>query len=131
MKSSGVLNPEILNAVATLGHTQLLAIVDTGLPVPKGVTVIDVSVSAGVPGFLDVLCAVGQELVIDSYIYAHEIKTCNKPVYEGICAQLEGVQSSGVTHKEFKQLIDQAFTVIRTGECSKYANIILVGGTNF
>jgi D-ribose pyranase len=36
-----------------------------------------------------------------------------------------------VTHDEFKQLSKGARAIVRTGECSPYANIILVAGVVF
>ncbi len=37
MKKHGVLNCEISEVVATMGHTDLLAIADAGLPIPDEV----------------------------------------------------------------------------------------------
>ena len=58
MKCDRLLNREIIAEVAALGHTEYLVIADCGLPVPKGVKSIDVSITAGTPSFLDVLNAV-------------------------------------------------------------------------
>ena len=70
MKCDRLLNREIIAEVAALGHTEYLVIADCGLPVPKGVKSIDVSITAGTPSFLDVLNAVSEELVIESVILA-------------------------------------------------------------
>ena len=64
MKRDRLLNREIVAEVAALGHTEYLCIADCGLPVPKGVKVIDISITAGKPSFLDVLDAVREELVV-------------------------------------------------------------------
>ena len=55
MKCDRLLNREIIAEVAALGHTEYLVIADCGLPVPKGVKSIDVSITAGTPSFLDFL----------------------------------------------------------------------------
>ncbi|MDY5220994.1 MAG: RbsD/FucU domain-containing protein [Eubacteriales bacterium] len=52
MKKDRILNPQLLTAVATTGHTDYLVIADCGLPIPRGVEVIDVSVRAGLPRFI-------------------------------------------------------------------------------
>ena len=78
MKCDRLLNREIIAEVAALGHTEYLVIADCGLPVPKGVKSIDVSITAGTPSFLDVLNAVSEELVIESVILAEEIDEKNK-----------------------------------------------------
>lgn len=131
MKKDRLLNPHILEAVAALGHTEYLCIADCGLPVPNGVKVIDVSVTAGVPGFMDVLRTVNQELVTEGYWLASEIQTVNSGLEKEIQTELQGLPMKTVPHEEFKKMTASAKYVIRTGETKSYANIILVGGVNF
>ena len=47
MKNANILNPELISAIAAIGHTELFAIADAGLPIPKGVQVVDLSLVAG------------------------------------------------------------------------------------
>ncbi len=131
MKKENLLNPNIVAAVAALGHTEYLCIADCGLPIPKGVTVIDVSVTATVPKFLEVLEAVESELVVESYIYAEEIHQHNPDTMNRLEDILDGKPAKKVSHEKFKQLTGDAKYIIRTGETSPYANVILVGGVNF
>lgn len=131
MKKEKLLNPDIVSAIAALGHTEFLCIADCGLPVPQGVQVIDVSVTAMIPSFLQVLKAVEEELVIESFIYASEIEDANPNVLKQIKEILDGKAAKKIPHEEFKKLTANAKYIIRTGETSPYANIILVGGVNF
>lgn len=136
MKKANLLNPELVRAIAKLGHTEFLVIADAGLPIPAGVPVIDLSLIQGVPSFLDVLTAVCSELIVESYIYASELPEQNAEVFEpmkDVFAKLEEGEITGqdVSHTEFKELMKQSRVVVRTGECSPYANVILVGGVNF
>jgi D-ribose pyranase len=131
MKKENLLNPNILEAVAALGHTEYLCIADCGLPIPKGVKVIDVSVIATVPNFLEVLKAVEAELVVESFIYAEEIHEKNPETMKSISEILDGKPSKAVSHETFKTLTREAKCIIRTGETSPFANVILVGGVNF
>jgi len=131
MKKDRVLNPDICRSIAKLGHTEYLVIGDAGLPIPDGVEVIDVSVAKGIPSFLDVFNAVTAELVIESFIFASEAKEQNPEFVCQIKAVLKDKPSITVTHEEFKLLLKNAKTVIRTGECSSFANIILIGGVDF
>ena len=78
MKKDRIKNPMILKEIAALGHTEYLCIADCGLPIPSGVTVVDISLTAGIPGFMDVLEAVNTELVTESYILAEEIHCSNQ-----------------------------------------------------
>ena len=131
MKKEKLLNPDIVAAVAALGHTEYLCIADCGLPIPHGVNVIDVSVTATIPSFLQVLKAVESELVVESYICASEIEKANPNTLKQMEEILTGKTAKKIPHEEFKKLTSNAKYIIRTGETSPYANIILVGGVNF
>lgn len=131
MKRDRLLNREIVAEVAALGHTEYLCIADCGLPVPKGVKVIDISITAGKPAFLDVLDAVREELVVESIILASEIDDKNKPLSKEMEDRFGDMPIEKVPHEEFKKLTEKAKCIIRTGETRSYANVILVGGVNF
>jgi len=131
MRKNGILNPDVEAAIASLGHTEFLAIGDCGLPMPENVKVIDLSLVRGVPTFMQVLSAISGELVVESYIYAAEADQKNPEIVAEIQKTLPRLNCQKVTHEEFKQLTRQAKVIIRTGEYSSYANIILVGGVNF
>lgn len=131
MKNTGILNPELISVIATLGHTQSVVIGDCGLPIPKGVRVIDLSLIAGIPAFMDVLHAVNGELVVEKALIASEMKEKNPAIHEQVLAEMAGVSVSECTHEEFKKQMEFAACVIRTGETTPYANIILYGGVNF
>lgn len=131
MKKEKLLNPDIVAAVAALGHTEYLCIADCGLPIPHGVNVIDVSVTATIPSFLQVLKAVESELVIESYICASEIEKANPNTLKQMEEILTGKTAKKIPHEDFKKLTSNAKYIIRTGETSPYANVILVGGVNF
>ena len=131
MKKNGILNPSLIAQLAALGHTDLIVIADAGLPVPTGVPVIDLSLVRGIPSFADTLSAVCQELVVESYILASETATHNQTANQLVEKNLPSLPSRLVSHQEFKTISAKAKAIIRTGECTPYANIILVCGTNF
>lgn len=131
MKKDRLLNPNILSEIASLGHTEYLCIADCGLPIPKDVKTIDVSITAGIPRFMELLEAVNNELVVESYIMASEIDNVNPKLMNDVSDTLKGLPVHKVSHEEFKKLVEKAKCVIRTGETSAYANILLVGGVNF
>lgn len=131
MKCDRLLNREIIAEVAALGHTEYLCIADCGLPIPKDVKVIDISIIAGKPSFLEVLDAVMQELVIESIILAQEIDEKNQALSSKMNERFANKPIRKVPHQEFKLLTQNAKCIIRTGENSSFANTILVGGVNF
>ena len=131
MKNQGLLNPEIIAQVASTGHTQYICIADCGLPVPSGVRVIDVSVTKGIPSFMDVLNAVAGELVVESIVVAKEIEAFNLNLLQEIKHLLGELPTEKIPHEEFKKRVEKAQCVIRTGEATPYGNILLIGGVNF
>lgn len=131
MKKDRLLNPEIVSAVAALGHTEYFCIADCGLPIPQGVKVIDVSIVAGKPSFLELVDAVRNELVIESTILASEIDEKNGNLAAQMNERFGHLPCMKVPHEEFKELTKKAKCIIRTGENTSYANVIFIGGVNF
>lgn len=131
MKKDRLLNRDIVYEVAALGHTEYMCIADCGLPIPKGVRVIDVSVQAGTPCFLEVLDAVREELVVESIVLASEIDEKNPSLSKEMNDRFDGNPIKKVSHEEFKEMTKNAKCIIRTGEVKPYANVLLVGGVNF
>lgn len=131
MKKDRLLNRDIVYEVAALGHTEYICIADCGLPIPKGVRVIDLSVRAGIPRFLEVLDAVREELVVESIVLASEIDENNPALSEQMNDRFSDCPIKKVSHEDFKDLTKNAKCIIRTGEVKPYANVLLVGGVNF
>ena len=131
MKKDGLLNPQILSAIAAIGHTEYLVIADAGLPVPSGIPVIDISLIRGIPDFGVVLCSVIDEMVVESFIVAEEMADKSQDTYGTVIEALPQVPFRCIAHEAFKEMAAKAKAVIRTGETTPYANIILVAGVNF
>ena len=55
MKKAGILNSEISRVLSYMGHTDLIAIGDCGLPIPDTVERIDLALKFGVPTFMETL----------------------------------------------------------------------------
>ncbi|WP_322004236.1 D-ribose pyranase [Paraburkholderia tropica] len=132
MKKHGHLNRDIARVLAGMGHTDSLVIADCGLPIPEGVECIDLSMSLGVPGFFDVLDSVLADFKAERAVFASEAQTHNAAVVARE-RELAGAQVviEEVPHEEFKRRCRAAKAVIRTGECSPYANVILHSGVIF
>ncbi len=133
MKKSELLNAEISYEIAKLGHTQTLTIGDAGLPVPKDVKRIDLAVAKGIPTFLQVLDAVLTEIKVEKITLAEEINDKAPALREQILQRFAPgeVAVEYVKHEQFKKRTEQSAAVIRTGETTPYANIILTSGVTF
>lgn len=130
MKKHGILNSHISEVLSRLGHTDTIVIADCGLPIPDETIRIDLSLKRGTPTFLETLQVVLEDMQIEGVTLAHEMKDDNpeieKEVTNHISAPIEYV-----SHEELKELTKKAKAVIRTGEATPYANIILHAGVIF
>lgn len=139
MKNGTLLNSEISYVIGKLGHKDQLAIGDAGLPIPSNVERIDLAVTKNIPDFLSVFKAVLSEQEVEMVIMADEIKEKNPGIHEEIIKTLKELENQKskkieeyyITHESFKTRLPSCRAVIRTGECSPYANIILVSGVAF
>ncbi|WP_145484355.1 D-ribose pyranase [Yersinia aldovae] len=142
MKKGALLNSDISAVISRLGHTDQVVIGDAGLPIPATTTRIDLALTQGVPGFLQVLEVVTQEMQVESAVLAEEIVKNNPQLHEALLAQLSQLSQLGqhqgnhitvryISHEAFKEQTKQSRAVIRSGECSPFANVILCSGVTF
>lgn len=129
MKKTVVLNPHLSRLIAEMGHTDLLVVADAGLPLPLGVERIDLSLRPGVPGFIQTLETILEELDVEAATLASEIKT-HSPDQLKRAKKLIHLEPQFVTHVQFKELTRRARAIVRTGECTPYCNIILQAGVH-
>ena len=129
MKRHGILNSHISKVLTDLGHTDMIVIADCGLPIPTGVARIDLALELGTPAFADVLRVVADDMAVEQVTLASEIKEANEAALTTV-SQLN-VTTEYVSHEAFKELTKQAKVIIRTGEATPYANVILHAGVIF
>jgi len=129
MKKNGILNPQLNRIISEMGHRDMLIIADAGLPIPKEVERIDLALKRGTPSFREVLQTVLSELQVEEAYVAKEIKEKNLKTLNLISSFIGEVKF--ITHEELKELSKHSRAIIRTGECSPYANIILISGVTF
>ena len=155
MKTKGILNPQLAELVAEMGHGDILLIADRGIPFPQHdqTVCIDLSVKEGMPKVTDVMEVVLSELEIESVIIAHETKEVSPQVYKEFKEILDKIDNKGnpireenIKHIDFKNIfltgapvhedaIDltgrEVKGIVRTGQFTPYAYIMLVAGVNF
>jgi D-ribose pyranase len=128
MKRGGIINARLAGELARLGHTDLVVVCDAGLPIPSGPAVADLAFRLGVPAFQTVLSGLLEEIVVEGATAAEE--TRENPEIEGVLRDL--LPDLGlVPHHELKRMTAGAKLVVRTGEATPYANVILRCGVAF
>ncbi len=139
MKKTGILHPGLSGAIARLGHTDTLVICDAGLPVPDGPDRVDLAFLPGLPAFLDVLEGILTEVQVEHAVVASEFSARNAGLHDATLAILktagetQGVEIglSAISHEDLKRESGAARLLVRTGECTPFANVILRCGVPF
>ena len=129
MKKHGILHPQLNKLITETGHTERLVVTDAGLPIPEEVnTRIDLALKEGMVPFLEILDTVLTEFSVEKVIMAKEIKEISPEMNEEIVKRFPGIEVEYIPHVDFKEETKKTRGLIRSGEFTPYANVILVGG---
>lgn len=131
MKKTGILNSEISRVIGELGHTDKIVVCDCGLPIPANVKRIDLALKLGTPSFMETLKTILIEMQVEKAYVATEMTAVSPQLVPEIKAELQGVPLITMSHEALKDLTREAKAIIRTGEATPYANIILEAGVIF
>lgn len=126
MLKTGLLNPAVLALLARVRHTNTLVIADRGFPYWPHLETIDLSLVDGIPTVLQVLAAIRPNYVIGRAFMAKEFLQVNPPaVQRTFRTGLRGVPIEFEPHVDFKRRVPHALGLVRTGDTTQYANLII------
>ena len=126
MLKTGILNPGINSLLSRVRHTNTLVISDRGFPFWPQIETIDISLVDDLPRVLDVLKAIRANFSAGHAYMAHEFRTVNAPqTVLQFEAALDGIPLTFEPHIEFKKRVPFAIGLVRTGDTTQYANMIL------
>lgn len=127
MQKGGILNSHIAKVLADLGHTDTICIGDCGLPFPEGVQKIDLALEFGTPSFEEVVTLLKKHMQAEAIHVAGEIEIQNPKNYEMLQTLYPEPTYTWyrTSHDEFKIKTAHCKCIIRTGETTPYANVIL------
>lgn len=135
MKKTRLLNSELSYEISKLGHTDHICLCDAGLPIPAGPKRVDLAIEKNVPTFMGTLDVILDEMQVEEVVVATELEKVSPVLYEKLMQLLEEkcgkVVVEKVSHEGFKSMTKESKAVVRTGECTPYANIILKSGVTF
>ena len=131
MKKIGSLNQPLSSVISGLGHMDTIVVADAGLPIPSDTQRIDLALTKDIPGFIDTVAVIMEEVQVDQAIVAEEMLSESPQVYQQLQKLLAEIPINAVSHNELKQRTGSARAVVRTGEFTAYANVILVSGVVF
>jgi len=126
MLKTGILNPAVNSLISRIRHTNTLVIADRGFPFWPQIETVDISLTDDIPRVLDVLAAIRANFVAGRAFMAEEFRSSNDAsTRERFQQALAGIQVAYEPHVEFKKRVPHAIGLIRTGDTTQYANMIL------
>jgi D-ribose pyranase len=126
MLQSGILNPQINALLSRVRHTNLLVIADRGFPYWPQIETVDIALVDDIPTVLQVWAAIRPNFSVGKALMATEFAQHNRPEVCAVFATaLAGIPLEHLPHVEFKKHVPAAIGLIRTGDTTQYANLIL------
>ena len=125
MLRSGILHPGINSLLSRVRHTNRLVIADRGFPFWPGLETIDLALIDDVPTVLQVLHAIVPNFRFGPVWMAEEFREHNPNAIPRFSQALAGAAVTYEPHDAFKLRVPGAIGLIRTGDTTQYANIIL------
>ena len=126
MLKTGILNPALNSLLSRVRHTNTLVIADRGFPFWPTIETIDLSLVDGVPTVNQVLEAIRANFVIGKVYAAQEFTSVNTvAAVDALKARLGTIPLQFEPHVEFKKRVPLAIGLVRTGDTTQYANLIL------
>ncbi len=133
MIQTGILNPDLLELLARIRHTNTLVISDWAFPYWDEIETIDLSLTKGIPLITDLLTLLHPNFKVGRIWQAEEFLTTNPPeallaydaAFDGFKRLSPQLEVTRLPHVELKCLVPQAIGLIRTGDPTAYGNVIL------
>jgi D-ribose pyranase len=126
MLKTGILNPQINALLSRVRHTNTLVIADRGFPFWPLIETVDISLVDDIPCVLEVLRAIRPNFAIGKAWMAQEFLKQNTARTRAAFAEaLRGIDVAHEPHTEFKKRIPHAIGLIRTGDTTQFANMVL------
>ena len=127
MIKTGILNPHVLSLLARVRHTNLIVIADRGFPYWPMIETVDLSLVDDVPTVEQVFRAVNLNFKIGEIYMAEEFNGANgDAARERLREMAEGISIVFEPHVDLKKRVTGAIGLIRTGDTTQYANMVLV-----
>jgi D-ribose pyranase len=131
MKRNGILNLGLNQALAAMGHGDLMIVCDAGFPIPAHTNRVDLAIVADVPDLETVLAAISADFIAEKIGYAHEMAQNNPRLKEKVDRIFAGAELVTFSHAEIlTELAAKAKYIVRTGAFDPWGNIVLYSGVN-
>lgn len=129
MKRNGILNRQLMTAIANMGHTEVMVIGDAGVPISREDQRIDLAVAEDLPTIDEVLELIMNEMIYEKVIVAEEQKMYNPKHFQKISELSDRCPVETMPHEElFSKYLPTAKYIVRTGSFEPWGNVVITSG---
>lgn len=133
MIQNGILNPDLLELLARIRHTNTIVIADWAFPSWPEIQTTDLSLTRGIPLITDVLDLLHENFKVGRIWQAEQFLTNNpqeildkyEASFNGFKSLFPDLELSRLPHDDLKKLVPRCIGLIRTGDPTAYGNVIL------
>lgn len=131
MKKSRILNKYLNEAIADMGHGDIMIISDAGFPIDDDSKRIDLALEADKPGIIEILDLVMSDFIYERCIVAEEQKNYNPEHYKRVVSMCTRCAVETIPHEQLiKTYPASAKYIVRTGGFEPWGNVILYSGVD-
>lgn len=131
MKRTGILNLELNEAIAAMGHGDLMIVCDAGFPIPSHVKRVDLALIPDVPDLETTLTAISADFIAEKFGYAAEMAENNPRLKQKVDHIFAGAELVTYPHTMIlTELCNKAKVIVRTGAFDPWGNILLYSGVD-
>lgn len=129
MKRTGVLNKELAEAIASMGHGDMLVVCDAGFPIPESAWRIDLALVKDIPDLETVLSIVAEEFIAEKVTFSEELRENNPLLYDKLKSIFDEGDFESVSYTHMVSEIPKtAKAIVRTGAFDPWGNVALTSG---
>ncbi len=131
MKKSRILNKQLNDVIAGMGHGDWIIVCDAGFPIPDSVRRVDLAIQPDLPDLETVLRLISEDFITEKVYYAAEVPQYNQPLLKKVEQIFHGIELDTMPHEKLlSEAAYKAKAVVRTGAFDPYGNIILQSGVD-
>jgi D-ribose pyranase len=131
LKRHGPLNLPLSQAIASMGHGDLMIVCDAGFPIPNHVTRVDLAIAQDIPDLEMVLSIINDAFIAERVGYAAEMADNNAPLRNKVHRIFADAEFVTMSHEEILgQMAAKAKVIVRTGAFDPWGNILLYSGVD-
>lgn len=129
MKAKGILNKDLMTAIADMGHEQLIVIGDVGVPITDPAKRVDLAIAEELPTLKQVLELIMDEMIYERVIVAEEQKLYNPNHFAEVNELSKRCEVETISHRKLmEEYLPKAKYIVRTGGFEPWGNVVLAAG---